>query len=316
MTSTLSKPPTPISSQTPELPPLTPALIQRAREGWEAASDRRVRQAIKRAFDRLQDRVEGRSDDRISGRIRRRVLQGCVRLLFRVRVENLENLPAEPFLLAANHLNHIDPLLLLGELPATPYTYILGDARSLYNRRWKRFFLALSQGVIPLSRRWKEELAVMEGAKSGREDLAELAANIDRDVSDGKSIEMLRQIDRIVQSLFAGGDSLMLFPEGKLGMTEGQLLPLKRGAVTYALRGGVPIVPVALVGTKNLYLRKELIIRIGTPLRFPPSKRPKASQVTAATVALGEAIEELLPRDYREPQGRKLLRGFLNRMFL
>ncbi|MDY6940728.1 MAG: lysophospholipid acyltransferase family protein [Cyanobacteriota bacterium] len=312
MTSTLNKPPLPDS----ELPTLTPAIVQRAREGWEAASDSRVRQAIDRAFEKLQARVEGGSDGRVSGRIRQWAMRSFVRGLFRVRVENLERLPEEPFLLAANHLNHIDPLLLLAELPTSPYTYILGDARSLYNRRWKRFFLAISQGVIPLYRRWKEELAVIEGAKSGREDLAELAIEIERDVPDGKSIEMLRQIDRIAQSIFADGDSLMLFPEGKLGSTEGELLPLKRGAVTYALRSGVAIVPVALVGTKHLYLRKELVVRIGEPLRFSPSKRPKASQVTAATVALQQAIEDLLPQAYREPQKRQFLSEFLNRMFL
>jgi 1-acyl-sn-glycerol-3-phosphate acyltransferase len=298
----------------PEVP-LTPETIQRAKEGWEAACDPQVRDAIREAFDRLQAFTEGGTDHRLSGRIRRPALRLLVRSLFRVKIEYPERIPTEPAVLAANHLNHIDPLLLLAEVPPVPYYYILGDARSLYNHWWKRFFLRLSQGVIPLSRQWKEEIAVMAGAKAGRVDLTDLAEKIDRDVPDGKSIEMLRQLDRLIAGIFARGDGLMLFPEGKLGKAEGQLEPLKRGTVTYALRSNIAIVPVALIGTKNLYLRKQLIVRFGEPLRFPPCKRPKASDVQAATEALELALKALLPSDYREPDGLKLLNRFLNRMF-
>jgi 1-acyl-sn-glycerol-3-phosphate acyltransferase len=304
----------PDQSPIPDVP-LTSEIIQRAQEGWEAACDPQVRDAIREAFDRLQALTEGGTDDRISGEWRRWALRLLVRSLFRVKIEYPERIPTEPTVLAANHLNHIDPLLLLAEVPAVPYYYILGDARSLYNHGWKRFFLRLSQGVIPLSRQWKEEMAVMAGAKAGRVDLTDLAQKIDRDVPDGKSIEMLRQLDRLVQGIFARGDGLILFPEGRLGKAEGQLEPLKRGTVTYALRSNIAIVPVALIGTKNLYLRKQLIVRFGEPLRFPPCKRPKASDIQAATDSLESALKALLPSDYQEPDEPKLLSRFLDRMF-
>lgn len=294
---------------------LTPETIQRAQEGWEAACDPLVRDTMAEAFDRLQAFAQGGTDTRVNGWIRRWTLRLLVRSLFRVKIEYPERIPTEAVVLAANHLNHIDPLLLIAEVPAVPYYYVLGDARSLYNHGWKRFFLRLSQGVIPLSRLWKEEMAVMAGAKAGRLELTELAQKIDRDVPDGKSIEMLRQLDRIIAGIFARGDGLMLFPEGKLGPVEGQLEPLKRGTVTYALRSNIAIVPVALIGTKHLYLRKELIVRFGEPLCFPPCKRPKASDIQVATVALESALKALLSPDYREPDGPKLLSRFLNRMF-
>jgi 1-acyl-sn-glycerol-3-phosphate acyltransferase len=304
----VTEPPTPEVS-------LTPETIQRAQEGWEAARDPKVHHAMGEAFDRLQAFIEGGTDDRVSGWVRRWTLRLLVRLLFRVKIEYPERIPTKSVVLAANHLNHIDPILLLAEVPTVPYYYILGDARSLYNHGWKRFFLHLSQGVIPLSRLWKEELAVMAGAQAERVDLADLAEKIDRDVPDGKSIEMLRQLDRIIQGIFIRGDALMLFPEGKLGQAEGQLEPLKRGTVTYALRSNVPIVPVAIIGTKNLYLRKQLIIRFGEPLYFPPCKRPKSSDLQAAITALESALMALLPPDYREPDELKLLSRFLSRMF-
>jgi 1-acyl-sn-glycerol-3-phosphate acyltransferase len=305
----------PIASFVPPIP-LAPDTIQRAREGWEAACDPHVRETIADTFDRFEQLSQGESDGRVNGEVRRILVRSLMHNLFRIRVDYPERIPTEPALLVANHLNHLDPFLLLSEIPAAPYCYILGDARSLYNHWWKRAILKRCQGMIPLPRRWKEELAVIEGAKSGREDLKDLAEKIDRDVPNGKSLETLRQIDRAIQTIFDRGDSLLLFPEGKLGAEEGNLeVPLKPGAVRYALRSGVEIVPVAIVGTKNLYFRKELILRFGKPLKFPQSKRPKASEIQAATEELQAALMALLPTDYQESDELKLFRYFLNRMF-
>jgi len=149
-------------------------------------------------------------------------------------VEYLERIPTTPALLAPNQLNHIDPFLLLSELPARPYYHILGDARTLYNKWWKRQLLRLTKGVIPLERLWSEGIAVIESA--------------------------------------------------------------------------VPIVPVAIIGTQNLYFKKELTICFGQPLIFPQCNRPKPHEVQAALMTL-------LPQDYREPNEVKLLSDFLNRMF-
>ncbi len=307
--------PTPNRLSSESLPPLTPDTVRRAREGWEAAVDRDVRQAAEDALDTTQEMGSGKPPRRANGRLRRWILRSLVRLLFRVKVENAHLLPEGPVLLVSNHLNHIDPLLILGEIPASPYCYVLGDARSLYNAPWKRAILQWAQGVIPLNRWWKEEKAVIEGAKSGREDLAELGEKIQQDVPDGSSIEMLRQLDRSVQAVFQNDDSLLLFPEGKLGTEEGKLLPLKRGTATYALRSGVPIVPIALIGTQDLYFRKTLTLRFGEPLEFPPAKRPKSRQVQAVIEAIERRLGQLLPRDYREPDELKLFRPFLNHMF-
>ncbi|PPT04992.1 putative acyltransferase [Geitlerinema sp. FC II] len=305
-----------LSESLPEsLPPLTPNTVQRAREGWKAAIDREVRQATEEAFDITQEMGTGKPPRRADGRLRRWILRSLVRLLFRVKVENAHLLPEGPVLLVSNHLNHIDPLLILGELPASPYCYVLGDARSLYNAPWKRTILQWAQGVIPLHRWWKEEKAVIAGAKLGREDLAELAEKIQQDVPDGSSIEMLRQLDRSVQAVFNNGDSLLLFPEGKLGTEEGKLLPLKRGVATYALRSGVPIVPIALMGTHDLYLRKTLTLRFGDAIEFPQAKRPKSRQIQTVIEAIERRLGELLPREYCEPDELKLFRPFLNRMF-
>ncbi|HEY9606407.1 MAG TPA: 1-acyl-sn-glycerol-3-phosphate acyltransferase [Allocoleopsis sp.] len=297
------------------MPTLTPAAIERVRQGVAAASDRVVRQSIHEALSNVEAIAQSRSDRRASGWLRRKVMRSLIHTLFRVRVEYPERIPDRAAILAPNHLSHIDPLLLLSEVPAHPYYYIPGDARTLYNHWWKRQILKFAGGVIPLERRWREEIAVVEAAKAGRRDLATLAAAIERDVPTGADFQTLRAIERAIQAIFARGDGLLIFPEGRLGKVEGQLqLPLARGVILYALRAGVPIVPVAIVGTQDLYFRKELTIRFGEPLHFPQSKRPKPQDVKTALDALQDALIALLPQDYQEPNEPKLLRYFLNHL--
>ncbi|MFW9264512.1 lysophospholipid acyltransferase family protein [Nostoc sp. CALU 546] len=292
---------------------MTAAAIKRVKEGVAAASDRAVRQIIEKTLNHLEAINQGHSEPKASSGLRRFVMRSLIHSFFKVRVEHLERIPQQAAILAVNHLHHIDPLLLLGELPTQPYYYILGDARTLYNKCWKRFILDFAGGVIPLERVWKEEIAVMEAAKAGKQDLVELAAAIKQTVPTGEDIHTLRQIDRIILAILTRGDGMILFPEGRLGTTEAQLhLPLKRGTVIYALRAGVPIIPVALIGTHDLYLGKELTIRVGEPLHFAQTTRPKRQEVDLALEKLQNAMLALLPTDYQEPTGLKLLRYFLN----
>ncbi|BCL39451.1 lysophospholipid acyltransferase family protein [Nostoc sp. MS1] len=304
-----------ISSDQPENITLTDAGIKRVQEGVAAAGDRSVREIIAKTLAGLEARHEGQIEPRVNAGIRRFVLRSLIHAIFRVRVENIEKIPPTPAILAANHLHHIDPLLLLAEIPTQPHYYIVGDARTLYNKWWKRFILGFAGGVIPLARIWKEEVAVIQAAKAGRQDLAQLAQAIEETVPTGGDIQTLRQIDRIVLKILATGDGMILFPEGRLGSNEGQLhLPLKRGTVIYALRAGVPIVPIALIGTHDLYWRKELTLRVGEPLNFDQTTRPNRKEVDMALEKLQAAILALLPTNYQEPPGTKLLRHFLNHM--
>ncbi|MDB9375148.1 lysophospholipid acyltransferase family protein [Nodularia sphaerocarpa] len=293
---------------------MTLTTIKRVEEGVAAASDRAVRDTIEKTLHRLEAMAQGHRETRVHAMVRRFVLRSLIHTLFRVRIENLDRIPQTPAILASNHLHHIDPLLLLGELPTHPHYYVLGDARTLYNKFWKRFVLRLVGGVIPLERMWKEEGAVMEAAKTGRQDLQELAKAIEENVRTGGDIQTLRQIDRIVQGILSLGDGLVLFPEGRLGSAEGQLHPLKRGTVIYALRAGVPIIPVVLIGTHDLYLGKELTVRFGEPLYFSQTSRIKRQEVDTALEVLQNAMLNLLPSNYQEPKGIKLFRHFLNHM--
>lgn len=294
------------------LPPLTDGIIQRAQEGLAAARDPEAKESVRESLANAEAMTQGNSHKQVNGELRRLLIRTIIHSLFRVKVENRELIPKVPAILAPNHLSHFDPFLILSEIPANPFYYILGDARTLYNKWWKRGFLSWNGGTIPLDRLWKEELAVIEGAEKDREDLVDLAQAIAKDVPDGKSLQKLRRLDRISQGILSGGNGILIFPEGKLGTAEGELLPLKKGVAIYALRAGVPIVPVAIIGSKDLYFRKPITLRFGKPLVFPQSQRPKSSQVQAVLDALQAALIDLLPQNYQEPKGIKLWRNFLN----
>ncbi|RZM81957.1 lysophospholipid acyltransferase family protein [Leptolyngbya iicbica] len=295
---------------------LTPDVVQRVREGLAAARNPKVQHHTQTALTQIAAVAQGQADPRVSGRFRHWLLKRFIRLLFRVEVESPEKIPQGPVVLVANHLSHLDPFLILAAVPPHPYYYILGDARTLYNKRWKRWVVGQSGGVIPLERWWKEEVAVMHQAESDRPDLKELADAIKADVPNGSSIKQMRQIDQAVQAILQRGDGLMLFPEGRLGGQEGQLhLPLKRGTVIYAMRSGVPIVPVAIAGTKTLFLRKRLLLRFGDPLTLGQHTRPKRADIDDALSQLETAMLDLLASDYQEPAGAKPLQNWLNHLF-
>jgi 1-acyl-sn-glycerol-3-phosphate acyltransferase len=291
-------------------------VIARARDGLAAARDQRARAGTEASLHNIEVGLDGGKERRISGALRRRLARILIYALFRVRLQQPENIPTGPVMLAPNHLNHIDPFFVLSQMPAVPYYYVLGDARTLYNKPWKRWLIQWVGGVIPLDRLWKEEMAVMAAAKDGHPELAELAAAIEHDVSDGGSMNALRRLDGIIQRIFERGDSLLIFPEGGLAAQEGHLrLPLKRGAVIYAMRAGIPIVPVGLVGNRDLFFRKQLTIRFGPPLDFGQSHRPKPREVQANLAILENAIDALLEPNYQEPTGWRPLRHLINHMF-
>jgi 1-acyl-sn-glycerol-3-phosphate acyltransferase len=78
-------------------------------------------------------------------------------------------------------------------------------------------------------------------------------------VNPRESIKSMAEGARVIQET---GISILLFPEGT--RTHGELAPFKDGAAYIAIKAGVPIVPIGLVGTRDILPRDSLTLRGGT----------------------------------------------------
>ena len=73
------------------------------------------------------------------------------RMAFRLKVNGLDHLPREaPFILASNHLSHVDPFVILISIPVTPFDLIFTLGWEPYFRGWLGRFFAWIGHVVPI----------------------------------------------------------------------------------------------------------------------------------------------------------------------
>ncbi|EFL13832.1 1-acylglycerol-3-phosphate O-acyltransferase [Streptomyces sp. C] len=171
------------------------------------------------------------------------LLGPLLRLLFRPRIEGLENIPPEgAAIVAGNHLSFSDHFLM----PAILKRRITFLAKAEYftgpglkGRLTAAFFR--SAGQIPVDRSGKDA-----GQAALREGLGVLSR----------------------------GELLGIYPEGTRSH-DGRLYKGKVGVAAMALGAGVPVVPCAMLGTfeiqppgKKLPKIRRVTIRFGAPLEF------------------------------------------------
>ncbi len=161
----------------------------------------------------------------------RRLVGIIVRVLFRVSVTGLENIPQAPFIIAANHQAWYDPAFILPFFPDRPLIYTMAKRETVFNRAWKRRLLPLI-GVFPISP--------------------------DRGQLDEVGL-------RTVYQVLERGGVLLIFPEGRYSRGRA-LRPLKTGIGYFALNAGVPICPVAVRGTDSLLPFRRVEVSIGPPI--------------------------------------------------
>jgi 1-acyl-sn-glycerol-3-phosphate acyltransferase len=181
-------------------------------------------------------------------------------------VKGKENVPRRgPLILASNHLNNADSPILTGTFPR--------EIAWLTKAEWFRtpvigrmFRMA---GMIPV-RRFEADLGALRKAQ-----------------------EVLKQ-----------GRVLGMFPEGTRSRV-GYLQPAEPGTALIALRTGAPIQPVAIWGTENVKLPRDIIgrthahVRFGKPFSLPKPARIDREEIERATAAIMESIAALLPEQYR-----------------
>ena len=188
----------------------------------------------------------------------RLVLGVVVRVLFRVQVEGREHLARGPAIYCCTHLNWADPLIMLAVLPTTPKLAMFGPKEADMAVGGRNRLIVWAGFAIPY--------------RPEKTDLLETARRVQRVLQDGWII--------------------FIFGEGRIHRGERELLPLADGTAFFALRGGVPIVPIALNGTSWLGFRRTIRIRVGAPI--PAEGRATREGIAALTARTEDALLELV----------------------
>lgn len=201
--------------------------------------------------------------------ISRLVIWLLCRGLFRLSLTGRDRLPAGPAIYCLNHRCWIDPFVALAVLPMRPRLMFFGPKEEDMSVGGRNRLMAWTAATIPY--------------RPGKNDLLEAT--------------------RKVHSSIAAGRVVVTFGEGRIQPFESHLRPLSEGAAYFALREGVPLVPMALVGTSWVGFGRRIELRVGHPIAA--NGRPTRDEVDALTGQCTAAIESLI-RDVREvdPPGR------------
>jgi 1-acyl-sn-glycerol-3-phosphate acyltransferase len=221
------------------------------------------------------DLLPVRREATLAYRVVRLIAVPIMRLVFRFDVVGKDNIPRSGnYIVIANHLNWLDEFTLLMLFPVEPRIHFLANPTLLVTRKVQWFIVRHTGGFVPV-------VSERHGDQS-----------------------LFHHVDRALEV----GGAVGIFPEGAYGPAEGELLPFKKGFAHFAIKAGVPVIPVAFSGTKDLWFRKRIKVVIGEPL-VPAGHTPES-----LTEAAYQRIKELMPA-YHEQPGRKLLRKQLTSLF-
>lgn len=174
------------------------------------------------------------------------------------------------FILASNHVSYLDPIIL-GIVIKRPINFI--TKKEIYDNPFFNFILK-KVGAIPVDQK-----------------------NINP-VSIKKSLTLLKK-----------NHILGIFPEGTRSI-DGTLLELNVGIIKIALQANVPIVPVGLNGTFEIYppkariplffKRKRIYVNFGKPYNFDTNRRKDPAYIDESLSKIANEIKRLTKLSKKE----------------
>jgi 1-acyl-sn-glycerol-3-phosphate acyltransferase len=180
------------------------------------------------------------------------------RAYLRFSLEGRDLLPPGPAIYCFNHLSWADPFALMAVLPYRPRLWFFGPKEEDMRLGGRNRVMYWTGTAIPY--------------KPGKNDLLDAT--------------------RKVGAVLASGGVVAIAGEGRIHVREREMLPISEGAAYFALRSGVPLVPIAINGTSWLRFGGRVRVRVGEPI--PIAGRPTREAVAEATASLTTALQALV----------------------
>lgn len=173
--------------------------------------------------------------------------------VFRMKVTGKGNIPRSgPVILASNHVSLLDPVVIGCAV----------DRKINFMAKHELFINPIFGTIL----RWLGAFPVRRGE------------------ADRKAFE--RCFDVLKQ-----GGVLGLFPEGTRSLT-GKLLPAMSGTAIIATKTGAPVVPVAVVGTREIWRKNAILprpgrveVRIGAPLYLAAAGNGEGQDASLSSIS-------------------------------
>ena len=183
------------------------------------------------------------------------------RLIFRLRVSGVENVPAGGAIIAPNHQSFFDiPLVAM--------------VLAFHGRR--THFMAKSELFRNPVFAWIIRNLVAFPVRRGAPDRTAIRYAIDR----------LKQ-----------GELVVIFPEGTRSKT-GQLKEAEAGLSLIAAKAAVPVVPVGIGGTRRMFSKEQFFPRVticfGTPIADPATEPANGEKAPDIGISVMQAIRDLI----------------------
>jgi 1-acyl-sn-glycerol-3-phosphate acyltransferase len=183
----------------------------------------------------------------------------------RVRTEGLQNIPPEVCIFVANHTSNADPPAVVSAIPRR--VALLGK---------KEVFR------VPILARALRLASFVSVDRSNRE---AAIASVERALVELKK-----------------GVSFLVFPEGTRS-PDARLRPFKKGTFVMAIRAGVPVVPISVVGAHCIMRKGEFALRPGEILvkfHLPVDARQFSADAKEELIARVHAVVAAgLPEDQK-----------------